>query len=394
MAFQIPVPVPSRKTDPLIQCIIDNNLKKLHKLIGGRDINGLYAYTVWEDDVTPLTAAVLCRNEEICSYLLENSADPNKHSTKGRTPLHYAALTRGVPLSIVKRLLAAKANPGGNQSQMFTPLQCAVDRDREDIVKALIKAGASPESNYGRHPKLDKKVERMIFHLSSQGEVFGKVHLFFSLFCAVQRKHQTEVYRVYKEHFFQEHPFIHTILFELYFGDTGQGAEQYHQSAIKWLKDTKSADRYIEGVIKRFPKLPQQWWPVALNCLCAALCVSENITSQVFSDLVSILTNSLQNSGNTKGKKINHLILKILNVMMQKTEHKLSLIYSYYKLCVSLLPLTRPDYSSLIVMMTYGLFAKIDKALLTSRKKKKKIQQEMESQEVELLVKVKLFQTI
>ncbi len=77
--------------------------------------------------------------------------------------------------------------------------------------------------------------------------------------------------------------------------------------------------------------------------------------------------------------------------MMQKTEHKLSLIYSYYKLCVSLLPLPRPDYSSLIVMMTYGLFAKIDKALLTSRKKKKKIQQEMESQEVELLVKVKLF---
>ncbi len=115
----------------------------------------------------------------------------------------------------------------------------------------------------------------MIFHLSSQGEVFGKVHLFFSLSCAVQRKHQTEVYRVYKEHFFQEHPFIHTILFELYFGDTGQGEEQYHQSAIKWLKDTKSADRYIEGVIKRFPKLPQQWWPVALNCLYAALCVSE-----------------------------------------------------------------------------------------------------------------------
>ncbi len=136
MAFQIPVPVPSRKTDPLIQCIIDNKLKKLHKLIRGRDINGLYAYTVWEDDVTPLTAAVLCRNEEICSYLLKNSADPNKPSTKGRTPLHYAAFNWS-STSIVKRLLAAKANPGGNQSQMFTPLQCAVDRDREDIVKAL-----------------------------------------------------------------------------------------------------------------------------------------------------------------------------------------------------------------------------------------------------------------
>ncbi len=39
----------------------------------------------------PLTAAVLCRNEQICSYLLKESADPNKPSTNGLTPLQYAA---------------------------------------------------------------------------------------------------------------------------------------------------------------------------------------------------------------------------------------------------------------------------------------------------------------
>uniref|UniRef100_A0A8C2KJ21 Protein kinase domain-containing protein n=1 Tax=Cyprinus carpio TaxID=7962 RepID=A0A8C2KJ21_CYPCA len=209
MAFQIPVPfavpVPEgpRKTDPRIQCIIDNEFSNLQKLIRGKDINGLYPFEVWTDDVTLLTAAVVCKNEEICSYLLEESADPNICSTKGQTPLHYAALT-GVSLSIVKRLLTGKADPNGNELQIFTPLQCAVDRDREDIVKALIEAGASPENNYGRNPELDKKVERMIFQLSSQSKEFEKVHLFFSLFCAVQRKHQTEVYETLEE-YIQDH---------------------------------------------------------------------------------------------------------------------------------------------------------------------------------------------
>ncbi len=370
MAFQItvpislPIPIPAvaRKTDALIQCIIENKAERLRKLLRGKDTNGLYASEIWNDDVTLLTAAVLCRNEEICSYLLEESADPNKPSTNGLTPLHYAAFTPGVSLSIVKRLLAGKANPNGYQLQLFTPLQCAVYRDREDIVKALIEAGASPESNYRMNPELETKVERMIHQLSSQGEEFEKVHLFYSFSCAVRTKNQTDVYRVYKEHFFQEDPFINIILFELYFGVIGQGAEQYHQSAIKWLKDTNSTDRYIEGVIKRFPKIDQKHWPVALNCLNAALRISKNNSPQVFSDLVSMLTNSLQHSRNPQGEKINYLILKILDVMMQKTsEQKLRLNHSVYeKLCKSLLPLTRPDYSSLIGVWTYGLFAYIN----------------------------------
>ncbi len=361
--FAVPAPVGPRKTDPLIQCIIDNKLKKLLKLIGGRDINGLYSSEVWKDDVTPLTAAVLCRNEEICTYLLKKSADPNKPSTNGCTPLHYAASTPGVPLSIVKRLLAANANPDGNEPQIFTPLQYGAYRDREDIVKALIEAGASPESNYGVNPEFDKKVERMIHQISSQGEVFEKVHLFFSLSCAVTTKKQTDVYRDFKEHFFQEHPFIHTILFEHYYFVSGQGADQYHQSATKWLKDTKSADRYIEGVIKRFPNIPQKHWPVALNSMYVALCVSESISPQLFSDLVSILTNSLQHFGNTNGETVISLIVKILNVLMQKmSEQKLSISLSNHSLmlCKSLLPLTRPHFSILIGVMTYGLFAYIN----------------------------------
>ncbi len=362
ISFPIPIPAVPRKTDALIQCIIENKEQRLRRLLRGKYINGLYPCELWNDDVTPLTAAVLCFNEEICSYLLEESADPNKPSTNGQTPLHYAAFTTGVSLNIVKRLLAAKADPNGHGLQILSPLQCAVDRDREDIVKALLEAGASPESNYGMNPELDKKVERMINQLSSQGEVFEKVHLFFSLFCAVRTKYQTEVYRIYNKHFFQEDPFINIILFEVYCGVIGPSAEQYRQSAIKWLKDTKSTDKYIEGVIKRFPKIPQEYCLNPLNCLNVALCISKSISPQVFSDLVSILTNSLQHSGNAQGEKINHLILKILNVMMQKTsEQELGLNHSVYeKLCKSLLPLTCPNYSSLIGVWTYGLFAYIN----------------------------------
>ncbi len=360
LPFPIAIPAGPRKTDPLIKCIIDNKAERLRKLLRGKDINGLYPSEDWKDDVTLLTAAVLCFNEEICSYLLEESADPNISSTNGRTPLHYAALT-GVPLNIVKRLLAAKADPDGYQLQLFTPFQCAVDQDREDIVKALIEAGASPKRNYGVNPELDKKVEKIIHQLSSQGEVFEKVHRSFFFPFAVQTKNQAEVYRIYKEHFFQEDCFVPFIYFELYYGVIGPGAEQYHQSAIKWLKDTKSSDRYIEGVIKRFPRIPQEHSLIALNCLNAALRISKNISLQVFSELLSILTNRLQHSGNAQGEEIIHLILKILNVMMQKTsEQKLGLNHSVYeKLCKSLLPLTCPNHSSLIGVWTYGLFAYI-----------------------------------
>lgn len=370
MAFQIqvslpvpvPVPVGPKKTDPLIKCIIEKKKEKLRKFIRGRDINGLYSYEDRNEDITLLTAAVICRNEEICTYLLGESADPNKPSTTGKSPLHFAAFTAGVPLTIVKRLLAAKADPNGHVLQIYTPLQYAVDYGREDIVKALIEAGASPERNYGRNPELDKKMETMIYRLSSQNEDFKKVHLFFSLFCAVRTKKQTEVYRKFKECFFQEHPFVHKLLIEVYIVVIGPGEEKYRQSAIKWLKDTKSADRYIEGVIKRFPKIPQEHWAIALNCLNAALRVSESVSHQVFSKLVLILTNSLQHFENAQGEIINQWILKIFNVMMQKTsEQDLSVNLSVYEnLCKSLLPLTRPDYSSKIRTMAYGLFGNIN----------------------------------
>ncbi|XP_048048563.1 sensor for unfolded proteins in the ER ire1-like [Megalobrama amblycephala] len=114
--------------------------------------------------------------------------------------------------------------------------------------------------------------------------------------------------------------------------------------------------------MKRFPRIPQEHWPIALSCLKVALCVSEIISSQLFSELVPILTKRLQPFGNRNGEKVNLWILKILNVLMQKTsEQKERSNHSVYeKLCQSLMPLTRPDYSNLIGMWTYCVFANIN----------------------------------
>ncbi|XP_073715450.1 uncharacterized protein [Misgurnus anguillicaudatus] len=362
VSVPVPVSVVARKTDPLIQCIIDKKSERFRKIIRGKDINGLYPSEVWKDDVTLLSAAVICNNEEICSYLIEESADPNKHSTNGVVPLHHAGITPGVSLSIVKRLLAAKANPEGFEIQLYTPLQYAVDHNRDDIVKALLEAGASAINHYGRNSVLDKKMGDVIHRLSSQNEDFEKVQLFFSFHCAVQRKHQTEVFSIYKAHFLKEHPFIHTILLEEYLDVIALTPEEYRQSVIKWLKDTKSADKYIEEVIQRFPRIPKNHSPVALKCLCAALCVSEKISSQVFSDLVPILINSVQLFGNTQGEGVTNLIVKILNVMMQKmSEQKLTIDHCVYeKLCKGLLPLTDVKYSSIINVWTYAVFAHVN----------------------------------
>ncbi len=234
------------------------------------------------------------------------------------------------------------------------------------MVKALIEAGASASMNCGTEPENYIKMERMIHQLSIQSEHFQIVERFFCFSSAIHNRDQAEVFKIYKEYFFEEHPVIHLIIFELYFGVTGPIADQYHQRAIKWLKDKRKADIYTEGVISRFPRIPQKHWLDPLNCLNVALCISKRISPQVFSDLVSILTNSFQHSGNAQGEKINHLILKILNVMMQKSsEQKLRLNHSVYeKLCNSLLPLTRPDYSILIRMWAYSFLPTFMTSLL------------------------------
>ncbi|KAK2860541.1 hypothetical protein Q7C36_004707 [Tachysurus vachellii] len=374
MAFQIqwsiPVPVPvevtPRKAHQLIQCIVDSNAKKLKKLVSKSNINGLYSSAIWNDDVSLLTAAVVCGNEEICNFLLREKADPNILSTNRLTSLHYAANTPGVPLNIVRRLIAAKANPDGHQQQPFTPLQFAASNDRLDVIEALIKAGANPERNYGKgFVDLDEKVENLINRLPAGNEAVEKCKMFFTFAAMVPRKTQSEVFNFCREHFFEEHPLTHMLLFERYFNVVGPSAEQYQQSSTKWLKNSMKTEIYINGFIERFPRIPIEHRIMSLNSLHAVICMMREISPQIFNAVVPILNKCLVPS-TVQGNVFNHLILSILYVTMDKSSKQKPAAESLHsdvleKLCDALMPFTNPNFSTEVSRLTYCLFADLHK---------------------------------
>lgn len=368
MAFQIqfevpvpiPIPVKPRKTHPSIQCIIENNFKKLKKLVKGININGLYPSAIWNDDVTLLTAAAVCGNEKICNFLLGENVDPNILSTKGLTSLHYAASTAGVPLDIVRRLIAAKANPNGHQQQIVTPLQFAASNDRVDIFKALIEAGAYPERNYGIDPDSDNKVETVMNKLPAGNEAVEKCRIFFNFTAMVPKKTQPEVFNFCREHFLEEHPFTLLALFESYFNVVGSLAEQYRQSSINWLKDSRKTDSYIQGFIERFPRIPHELRVIALNSLHAVICMMREISPQIFNAIVPILIKGLPPT--VQENVLNPLILSILRVTMDKfskqnpTADGLNSVV-LEEFCNALMPLTDLNCSTNVSILTYRLFA-------------------------------------
>uniref|UniRef100_A0A3Q4GNF5 Uncharacterized protein n=1 Tax=Neolamprologus brichardi TaxID=32507 RepID=A0A3Q4GNF5_NEOBR len=152
--------------------IDDNLMIKLKKLLRGNDINGLYPSREWKECITPLIAAVVKHNTDICSYLLKQGADPNIPSQCGWTRLHYVSLSTA-PLVFVEKLLEAKADP--NRCHAFTPLLTAATNDREDVVNMLLSAGALVALlpiTYPEHPVQNKKLSEMIHKIASKGNEF------------------------------------------------------------------------------------------------------------------------------------------------------------------------------------------------------------------------------
>ncbi|KAI5627424.1 hypothetical protein C0J50_13024, partial [Silurus asotus] len=351
-----------RETDPLIQCIIDNRLKKLKKLVKGNNINGLYSSAIWNDDVSLLTAATVCGNEEICNFLLGENADPNIKSANGLTPLHYAAKTPGVPLNIMRRLLAAKANPDGHPQHQFTPLQFAATNDRLDMFQVLLEAGADPGKNYGLNPDFDNKVETLMNKLPAGNTAVKKWRMFFNFTAMVPKKSQPEVFHFFKEHFLEEHPINHLVLFELYNNVTGRSQEQYRQSSIKWMRDSMKSEIYINGFIKRFPKISMEHRIFAMSSLHAVICMMKEISPEIFNGIVPIVIKCFQPTNTVQGNMFNHPTLSTLCVTMDKfskqkpTADGLNYVV-LEELCNAIMPFTNPDCSTDISILTYHLFA-------------------------------------
>ncbi len=233
---QLQVAVFPADTHPIIQSIINNKLTKLKKLLKDHNIDDVYSCREWRDSITPLIAAVVYHNRDICTFLLQEDADPNRVSKNGLTPLHYASQSKA-PLFFVEKLLEAKADPNGFEMQRFTPLQMAAISDREDISKALISAGAKvlllsvtdPEHNF-----LNEKISQMVHNIALKGdELCSKIKHFLDVQIAVQKKTPQEVFKTFEGHMLLEDPQTHLTMIEMLFNVTGRVEDKYRQGVSR-----------------------------------------------------------------------------------------------------------------------------------------------------------------
>ncbi|MDT0618536.1 ankyrin repeat domain-containing protein [Salinisphaera sp. P385] len=88
---------------------------------------------------TPLHFATQYRAINTARWLLDAGADPSARDCNADTPLHFAAMS-GAPPSLVQALLEAGANPDALDHCRDTPLHIAVEYNRIQMVRALLRA--------------------------------------------------------------------------------------------------------------------------------------------------------------------------------------------------------------------------------------------------------------
>ncbi|XP_039868216.1 spindle assembly checkpoint kinase-like [Simochromis diagramma] len=361
---QLAVPLPT-ETHPIIQCIAINDLKELKKLLKDNNVNEVYPCRECSDYITPLIAAVVNKNKNIYSYLLDQGADPNKPSQLRWTPLHYVSLSEA-PLYFVDLLLEAKANPDGwspppLQQQNFTPLQLAAIENREDIVKRLVSAGALvtlPPRNLPQSLIDSKKISEMINHFASNGdEVCFQIKHFLEVEIAVVEKTPDEVFKMFNCHMLSEDPRLHLTMIEILFTVTGRWKDKYCQACIKWLKETGNVNTYIAGAASRFPKIPKTHVGRAVESLSAVFCTMDEITNE---HAVAIVQQLLKLLSLKERPDICASVLQTLYVITQKTKGTKDWHVNLLEnLCRRVAPFVNEQHSTKIRIYTYAIFANL-----------------------------------
>ncbi|KAL4641539.1 serine/threonine-protein kinase ppk4-like [Arapaima gigas] len=349
------------ETHPLIQCIIDGNLKKVKKLIRkNNSINALYPCKTWEDYITPLMAAVRSGEEEICTFLLKKDADPNKPSQFGWRPLHYASYST---VAIVRKLLEAKAYPDQTPGDNITPLQEAVKQNRPDVVKELIRAGAFPDSNYGIHPNIDVKLVSIISKFATDFEDFSIMKIFFDFSDLLLKKTPQEVFQHFSQDLFKEHPITHLTLMDFFFRNFGPQKEEYQRIGNKFLKGSGKLDSYIEETIRRFSRIPARAQWNGVNSLAVVFCIVKEISVEDSLQIIPKLLNYLSSEMRKEVVPDEHRLscIKLLYLITQKTAGRRdgwdsTLVMSLYK---GVLPFTKTLYSSRVGILTYAILANL-----------------------------------
>ncbi|XP_030017627.1 uncharacterized protein LOC115438278 isoform X2 [Sphaeramia orbicularis] len=358
---QFQVMVSPSETHPMILCIKNNNLKKLKTLLKCNNIDELYPCKNSNDYITPLLAAVVNNKEDICTFLLDQGANPNIASQNGFTPLHSVSISKA-PVIFVRILLKANAAPNGcNPNQRFTPVQMAALNDRGDVMVELISAGALVSFaplNDPERSMCDRKIWQMIHKLASEGnELYSKLGCFLELEIAVQEKPHEEVFKTFHNQMLLEHPQIHLAMIEMLFTVTGKDQEKYCRESIKWLKDTGNLNSYIENAIIRLPNILNSRINLAINSLHAVFCTMEDIPNE---QALKIITQLLKKVHLKMRPDVWEAVLQTLYVITQKTKGLKHWDPKFLEeLCKTLVPFVNKCHPSDIRVYTYGVLANL-----------------------------------
>lgn len=154
----------------LVNALRDGDIAEAQRLAAaGLDLDSPLGENGW----TPLLHAIHVRRSESVALLLQHGADADRASASGAiTPLVLAASYGDAP--IVKKLLAAGANPRRRTSKGVSPLEAAVrgstdldvftlGRCQTATVKAVLSA--APDE------KLESAAARWLAHLGGCSEV-------------------------------------------------------------------------------------------------------------------------------------------------------------------------------------------------------------------------------
>ena len=351
-----------KETHPILQCIIKNTPKQLKLLLKRHDINGLYPCKELSDEVSPLIAAIAFQNKDIFSFLLCEGANPNTCSRCHGTPIHFALSNKG-HIFYVERLLAQKADPNGdihNPLQM-TPLLTAAHFDRDDVAEALIGAGAAVEIspiNNPEHDTLNDKFSNMIHRLASNGvQICSEIKYFVDLVIAVRRKSPEEVFHSFDRVMLFKHPQTHISVIDVVLGVIGPQGTEYRSKGIKWLKDNRTLNRYIEETVKNFKNFSKECQAVVVDNLNSVFCTLTEIPNNVSLDFIPKLLGLL--STKMLDRNILDSVVITLYVIAQKTKVKDDWDWDFTKNLGSGISYFIKNNPSANAFYAYGIFANL-----------------------------------
>jgi serine/threonine-protein phosphatase 6 regulatory ankyrin repeat subunit B len=126
---------------PLMTAAHTGNVEVVKALISrGADVNA----TTKETGINAVMWAVADQRPEVAKVLIENRADVRRSSSKGFTPLLFAA--RNGDIEMAKVLIAAGADVNERASDGTMPLPFAIQSGQEKFALFLLDQGANPDS--------------------------------------------------------------------------------------------------------------------------------------------------------------------------------------------------------------------------------------------------------